>query len=454
MLRKALLGMALLGWSGMIAANPYEHRLANGMKVIVKEDRRAPVAVSQVWYRAGSMDEQNGTTGVAHVLEHMMFKGTRKVPAGQFSKIIAAAGGRENAFTSRDYTAYFQQLQTGKLPLAFKLEADRMENLVLTDQEFSKEIKVVMEERRMRTEDNPQALVHEQLNAMAFGAHPYRRPIIGWMNDLENMRAADARNWYQRWYAPNNATLVVVGDVRHEAVFRLAQHYFGHLKAHPLPLRKPQEEPAQRGMKRITVKAPAKLPYMVMAWRAPVLRDVAGDWEPYALELLAGVLDGHASARLNQALVRESRLANDVGAGYQGISRGPVLFMIEAAPSEGKDLAVLEQAIRGEIEKLQRDGVSAEELQRVKAQVMAAQVYQRDSMFYQGMLIGNLESAGLSWRDEDALLERLKGITPEQVRDVARKYLQDDGLTVATLDPQPLDGKRPANTTQGGHHVH
>lgn len=306
----------------------------------------------------------------------------------------------------------------------------------------------------MRTEDNPQSLVHEQLNATAFGAHPYRRPIIGWMNDLENMRAEDARDWYQRWYAPNNATLVVVGDVRHEAVFRLAQRYFGHLKAHPLPTRKPQEEPAQRGMKRVTVKAPAKLPYMVMAWRAPVLRDVAKDWEPYALELLAGVLDGHASARLNQTLVRESRLANDVGAGYQGISRGPVLFMIEATPSEGKDLAALELAIRGEIEKLQRDGVSEEELQRVKAQVMAAQVYQRDSMFYQGMLIGNLESAGLSWRDEDALLEKLKGVTPEQVRDVARKYLQDDGLTVATLDPQPLDGKRPANTPQGGHHAH
>jgi len=454
MLRKILLGTVLLGLSCGVAANPYEHRLANGMKVVVKEDRRAPVVVSQIWYRVGSMDEQNGTTGVAHVLEHMMFKGTHKVPAGQFSKIIAEAGGRENAFTSHDYTAYFQQLQVGKLPLAFKLEADRMENLVLSEPEFAKEIRVVMEERRMRTDDKPQSLVHEQLYAAAFSAHPYHHPVIGWMNDLENMRVEDARSWYQRWYAPNNATLVVVGDVRHEEVFRLAQHYFGPLKAHSLPARKPQDEPAQRGIKRLEVKAQAKQPYLMLAYRTPVLRDVAADWEPYALEILAGVLDGNSSARLNRVLVRESRLANEVGTGYDAISRGPGLFMIEATPSEGKTVAELEQAIRNELLQLQRDGVGEDELLRVKAQVMAAQVYQRDSMFYQGMLIGNLESSGLTWRDEEKLLERLKAVTVEQVRDVARKYLQDDGLTVATLDPQPLEGKPMIQPTEGGRHAH
>ena len=453
MLGKTLLGL-LLCLPALALANPYEHLLANGMKVIVKEDRRAPVVVSQIWYRAGSMDEQNGTTGVAHVLEHMMFKGTRKVPAGQFSRIIAEAGGRENAFTSHDSTAYFQQLQVDKLPLAFKLEADRMENLVITDKEFAKEIKVVMEERRMRTEDKPQSLVHEQLHAATFTAHPYHHPVIGWMNDLENMRAADARAWYQRWYAPNNATLVVVGDVRHDEVFRLAQRHFGPLKAHPLGVRKPQDEPAQRGIKRLTVKAQAKQPYLVLAYQTPVLRDVKQEWEPYALEILAGVLDGNASARLNQILVREKRLANDVGIGYDAISRGPGLFMIEATPSEGKTVVEVEQAVRDEVARLQRDGVSEEELLRVKAQVLAAQVYQRDSMFYQAMLIGNLESSGFSWRDEPELLERLKAVTAEQVRDVARKYLQDDGLTVATLDPQPLDGKRPAQSIQGGRHAH
>ena len=454
MLRKILLGVALLGLSGMATANPYEYQLGNGLKVIVKEDPRAPVVVSQIWYRAGSMDEVNGTTGVAHVLEHMMFKGTHKVPAGQFSKIIAEAGGRENAFTNHDYTAYFQQLQVDNLPLAFKLEADRMANLALTEREFSKEIRVVMEERRMRTDDNPQSLVHEQLNAVAFDAHPYHHPVIGWMNDLENMRVEDARAWYQRWYAPNNATLVVVGDVKHEAVFRLAQQHFGAFKPHSLPLRKPQKEPLQRGIKRVAVKAPAKLPYVVMAYRTPVLRDVTGDWEPYALEILAGVLDGYSAARLNQSLVRESRLASDVGASYDAISRGPGLFMIDGTPSEGKSVTEVEQGIRNEIAKLQLNGVSAEELRRVKAQVVAAQVYQRDSMFYQGMLIGNLESAGLSWRDEKTVLEKLNDVTAEQVKEVARKYLLDDGLTVATLDPQPLEDKQPLQPVAGERHVH
>lgn len=439
---------------GTVMANPYEYSLSNGMKVIVKEDRRAPVVVSQIWYRAGSMDETNGTTGVAHVLEHMMFKGTRTVPAGQFSRIIAQAGGRENAFTSHDYTAYFQQLQVDQLPLALKLEADRMANLMLTEREFSKEIRVVMEERRMRTEDNPQALVQEQLKAVAFGAHPYHHPIVGWMNDLENMRVEDARAWYQRWYAPNNATLVVVGDVRHEDVFRLARRYFGPLGARSLPARKPQNEPEQRGIRRVAVKAPAKLPYLVMAYRAPALRNVKQDWEPYALEILAGVLDGHASARLNQSLVRGSRVASNVGTHYDGVSRGPALFMIEATPSEGRDVAELEQAVRDEIAILQRDGVSAEELRRVKAQVLAAQVYQRDSMFYQGMLIGTLEGAGHSWRDEDVLLDGLKGVTAEQVREVAGKYLRDDGLTVATLDPQPLSPRKGASSPEGGGHAH
>ncbi len=454
MLTKALLGATLLGLAWGAAANPYEHLLGNGMKVIVKEDRRAPVVVSQIWYRAGSMDEQNGTTGVAHVLEHMMFKGTRKVPAGQFSKIIAEAGGRENAFTSSDYTAYFQQLKTGELPLAFKLEADRMQNLVLTEQEFAKEIQVVMEERRMRTEDKPQALVFEQLNAAAFNAHPYHHPIIGWMDDLKNMRVEDARAWYQRWYAPNNATLVVVGDVRHEEVFKLAQTHFGPLKAHPLPSRKPQQEPPQRGIKRVQVKAQAKLPYLALAYRVPVLQDISLDSEPYALDILSGVLDGHPAARLNQTLVRDSRLATDVGTGYGAISRGPGLFLIEGTPSEGKTVIELEQGIRQEIARVQRDGINAEELQRVKAQVVAARVYQRDSMFYQGMLIGQMESAGLSWRDEKIMLERLNAVTAEQVQAVAQKYLQDDGLTIALLDPQPMETKRPAQNMTGGRHAH
>jgi len=421
----------------------HEFKLDNGLKIVVQEDHRSPVVVSQVWYRAGSVDEFNGTTGVAHVLEHMMFKGTRKVPSGEFSRIVAAAGGRENAFTSRDYTVYFQQLEKSRLELSFRLEADRMVNLNFSDADFAKEIQVVMEERRWRTEDKPQAQVGEQMMSAVFASHPYRHPVIGWMNDLEHMTAKDAREWYRRWYAPNNATLVVVGDVDPKQVYRLAKKYFGPLKAQKLPPRKPQQEPDQKGERRLVVKAPAKLPYVALAYQAPSLRGV-DDWEPYALEILAGVLDGHAASRLNRDLVRRDRIAVEVSAGYDAVNRGPALFEFDVTPSEGYTVEDVEVAIRGQIEQLKEEGISEEELQRVKAQVIAADVYQRDSMFYQAMQIGMLESTpGLSWRMLDSFTQRLHAVTAEQVREVARKYLVDDRLTVAVLDPQPIDENAP-----------
>ena len=434
------------------ASEAQEKTLSNGLKVIVKEDHRAPVVVSQVWYKAGSMDETNGTTGVAHVLEHMMFKGTKAVPQGEFSKRIAAAGGRENAFTNRDHTAYFQTLEKSKLELALKLEADRMQNLVLLDAEFIKEIEVVRNERRWRTDDKPHGLVYEQFMGAAFIAHPYRWPIIGWMNDLEQMSTQDARNWYQRWYAPNNAVLVVAGDVSADEVFKLAQKYFGPLKAKPLPLRKPQVEPLQDGTRRLTVKAPAKLPYLLMGWKAPALRDAAKDSDPYALEMLAGVLSANAAARLPQSLVRDSRIAQDADAGYDSVQRGPGMFIIDATPSEGKTVAELETAIRVELDKIKRDGVTEEELNRVKAQIIASKVYQRDSVFYQGMQIGEMETAGLSHRDIDTRLEKLKAVTAAAVQAAAKLYLVDHQLTVATLDPQPLEGKKPVEPPKGLHH--
>ena len=277
-MKKALLAAALL-LPGMLLANPHEKQLVNGMRVIVKEDRRAPTVVHMVWYRAGAMDEKDGTSGVAHVLEHMMFKGTKTVKAGEFNKIVAEAGGRDNAFTSLDYTAYFQIVPKAALPRMMALEADRMANLSFKPEDFAAEIKVVMEERRMRTEDNPQSLVHEALNSVAFRAHPYRRPIIGWMDDLENMTWQDALDWYRHWYAPNNAYLLVVGDVDHQKVFRDAERTYGRIKAKPLPVRKLQHEPEQTGIKRVTVKAPAKLPYLSMAWKVPRLRDIDQDRE-------------------------------------------------------------------------------------------------------------------------------------------------------------------------------
>ena len=421
-----------------------EHRLANGLRVIVKEDHRAPTVVSMVWYKAGSTDEVNGSTGVAHVLEHMMFKGTKAVPNGEFSKRIASAGGRDNAFTSRDATGYHQQLHKSQLPLAFELEADRMANLVLSPDEFAKEIRVVMEERRLRTEDRAQALVYEQLMATAFIAHPYRTPTVGWMSDLLSMTWHDARDWYDRWYAPNNAIIVVAGDVNPAEVFALANKYFGKLKPKTLPERKAQDEPPQLGIRRIAVKAPAEQPSLLMAYRVPILRDIEKDWEPYALEMLAGVLDGHAAARLNSALVRTEKIANAVGAGYESTQRGPGLFMVSGVPSAGKSAADLEQALRRELAKIVNDGITNDELKRVKAQVVSSQVFQRDSIYYQASQIGSLEIGGYPHKAIDTMIEKLRQVTPEQVQAVAKKYLLDDSLTVAVLDPQPLDPNKPA----------
>jgi zinc protease len=424
-----------------VHAEVFEKTLSNGLKVIVKEDHRAPVLVQQIWYRAGSMDERTGTTGVAHVLEHMMFKGTKAVPVGEFSKRIAAAGGRENAFTSNDYTAYFQQLHKSKLPLAMQLESDRMHNLQLTAEEFNKEIKVVMEERRMRTDDDPHALMNEKLMAAAYQEHPYQHPVIGWMNDLLAMQASDAQEWYKTWYEPNNAVLVIAGDVEAQAVFALAQRYYGKIPAHALPARKAYNEPAQAGIKRIAVKAPAQLPYLIMAYHAPTLRDAEKDSVPYALEVLAGVLDGNESARLNKALVREQQIASEVGAGYDDTARGPSMFTLEGTPSEGKTVADLEAALREQLAKLVREGVSEEELQRVKAQVTANEVYKRDSVFYQAMQIGQLESIGLGHRAIPVMLRKIQEVTAQQVQQVARDILKDDNLTIAVLDPQPLADK-------------
>ena len=431
-------------------ANPYETTLKNGLRVIVKEDRRAPTAAQMVWYRIGSMDEVDGASGVAHVLEHMMFKGTPSVGPGEFNKRVAAAGGRDNAFTSRDYTAYFQQVPKEKLPEMMQLEADRMRHLNVDAKEFAQEIKVVMEERRMRTDDNPQSKLFEQMNAVAFQAHPYRRPIIGWMNDLETMTAADAKAWYDTWYVPNNAYVVITGDVDHKEVFALAEKYYGPLEGRPLPARKPQVEPVQDGARRVNVKAPAELPVLIMGYKAPVLRDADKDSDPYALEMLAAILDGHDAARFNKKLVREDKVALSVGIDYDPTARGPGLIYLHGSPSEGHTVADLEAALRAEITRIQQDGVSEKELKRAKAQLVAGQVYKLDSMFGQAMEIGQTESAGIPYQKIDRMLEKLQQVSAAEVQAVARKYFSDDTLTIGVLDPQPLDGKprRPTVATR------
>ncbi|HVL75440.1 MAG TPA: pitrilysin family protein [Noviherbaspirillum sp.] len=425
-----------------IRAETAEFTLANGMKLIVREDRRAPTVAHMIWYRTGSIDEQSGVTGVAHVLEHMMFKGTKTLAPGEFSQRVAALGGRENAFTSKDYTAYFQQIEKSRLEQVMALEADRMVNLVFDPEEFAREIRVVMEERRWRTDDQPLGLVHEALNATAYMAHPYRHPIVGWMSDLQSMTVDDARAWYEHWYAPNNAVMVVVGDVDAGEVRALAEKHFGAIPRRPVPVTRPQHEPEQRGIKRVTVKAPAENPYVALAFKAPTLRDVEKDEEVHALDVLAAILDGYDNARLPARLVRTDRVANSVGAGYSNISRGPSLFVLNGTPAAGTTTAQLEKLLRAEVARVAKEGVSEQELQRVKAQLIAGQVYKRDSIFGQAMEIGIMEMSGLSYRDIDRIIEKLREVTAEQVQAVARKYFHDDNLTVATLVPLPLTEKK------------
>ena len=432
-----------------VMAQTTERTLANGLKVIVIEDHRAPTVAHMAWYRAGSIDEVNGKTGVAHVLEHMMFKGTRQIGPGEFSRRVAKLGGRENAFTSREYTGYYQQIHKSHLAEVMALEADRMTNLVLTAEEFAQEIKVVMEERRMRTEDQPAALVNEQLMAGAFIASPIRAPVVGWMNDLQAMTVEDTREWYRNWYAPNNALLVVAGDVVPEQVFALAEKTYGQIKPQPLPVRKPQLEPEQKGVRRMVVKAPAENPVLVIGFRVPKLESLDAPTDAYALELLSAVLDLDENGRLSRNVVRGTRIANSAGAGYDLLSRGPVLFTLSGMPAAGKTPGQLEEALRAELRRIAAEGVDERELRRVKAQYVASRVYKRDSVFGQAMEAAGLEIVGFSHRDADPILEQIRAVTADQVKAVASRYFNEDQMTVVTLDPQKRNNAKVAQPKTG-----
>ena len=450
---RRLLTLLVLGvFVSPVLAQVHEYNLDNGMKLLVREDHRAPVVVSQIWYKVGASYEHNGITGISHVLEHMMFKGTEKHEAGEFSRIIAENGGRENAFTSKDYTAYFQQLEASRLAVSFELEADRMRNLILPQEEFDKERQVVIEERKLRTEDNPRALTYEQFNATAFMTSPYRQPTIGWMNDLENLGVGDLQQWYRQWYAPNNATLVVVGDVDPEAVYSLARKHFGRIPRAGVPPIKPRVETPQNGERRLVVRQPAELPYLLMGYHVPVLKTAEAEWEAYALEVLAGVLSSGRSARLPSRLVRGQQIAAGASAGYDLYSRQGDQFLLSGTPARGHAIDELEQALLDEIEALKAEPVDEQELARIKAQVVASDVYEKDSLFYQAMQMGILETVGLGWQTMEQYREKINAVTPQQIQAVARKYLRNTNRTVAILEPLPLNSQLPADpSTATGH---
>ena len=434
-----------------------QFKLANGLTVIVQPDKRAPTAVHMLWVRVGSIDEVDGTSGVAHVLEHMMFKGTPTVKTGEFSRQVAALGGRENAFTSKDYTGYFQQIPSNRLEDVMRLEADRFGNSQWADAEFAKEIEVVKEERRMRTEDSPRALMGEALNATIYAASPYRRPIVGWMSDLDAMTPADARAFFQRWYIPANAAVVVAGDVDAAQVKLWAEKYYGVIPARPVPERKPRLEPLQAGVKRFDFKAPADQGYVAMAYKVPGLKaetllnaeSVPDD--ALALTVLAAVLDGYSGARLDKAMTQgDSAIADSAGAYNSLMGRGPQLFFLDGTPAKGKTAAQVEAALREQIALIAKNGVNEAELNRVKTQWVSSEVYKLDSVMNQARELGSYWVQGLPLDAGSRLMAQLRKVTSSQVQAVAAQYFGDDQLTVGVLLPQPIDKTRKPRAAAAG----
>lgn len=414
--------------------------LDNGLKILVKEDHRAPIVVSMVWYNVGSADEPGGITGTSHVLEHLMFKGTKKYPLGVFSKTIAAIGGQENAFTNNDYTAYFEKIAAPQLAISFELEADRMQNLLLDKNEFDKEIKVIQEERRLRTDDNPQALTFERFLATSHLTAPYNHPVIGWMSDLQQMHVSDARIWYQRFYAPNNATVVVVGDIDATNVYHLAKKYFGDIKKHPQIERRAQKEPPRLGKKTVEVQAQAKVPMLMLGYTVPTVTTATAEHssDPYALEIIAGILDAGDSGRVSSQLVRGKQIANNVNIFYNLYARYQTEFIFYGTPSQAHTAVELKNAIVTEINRLQIEPVKEKELQRVKTQIIAQKTFEKDSIFSQAMELGLLETIGLGWQVAEKYTDRINSVTSEQIQKTAQQYFQENNMTEAFLIPKSI----------------
>lgn len=441
-MRYFIIILCSLTWLIPCAAAPltHEYTLKNGLKLIVRENHRSPIVISQVWYKVGSAYEPGGITGISHALEHMMFKGTSTTSGDQFNKIITENGGEFNASTSFDYTNYYEVLAADRLPISLKLEADRMQNLTLTDEDFAKEIQVVMEERRLRTDDNPMALTHERLLATAHIAPPYHHTPVGWMSDLQQMTAADLRSWYRTWYAPNNATVVVVGDVQPAHVYQLAERYFGNIPAKSIPSLKSQEEPPALGSRSVTVKRPAKLPYVILAYNVPSLATAKDKWEPYALNILAAALAGDDSARLPKNLIRNQQIATHASAQYEPLFRFNTLFLLSGIPAEHHTVKELKASFMKQLNELQTTPISADELAKIKTSLIASYTYAQDNLTAQANLLGNLDAIGLPWQLADQYIANIQAVTAQQVQQVAKRYLATNRLTTARLIPTEMKG--------------
>lgn len=424
-----------------------EHKLANGLQVLLLRESRAPIITLQVWYRVGSRNEALGKTGLSHLAEHMMFKGTAKYGPKYFSREVQKVGGMDNAFTSRNYTAYFETGPKDQLRHWLEMEADRLRGINVDEKTFETEKKVVIEERRLRTEDDPVNFMQEAAMAATFQAHPYQWPIIGWLNDLESISLDEYRNYYHRYYLPNNCTLVVVGDIDPQEALTQIDATFGRLPAGPAPPKVTAKEPPQFGPRRVEVRREAQFPALLMSYHVP-------NWESpdaYPLELLARILSSGRSSRLYHNLVYQQKLALDAEADYNFDTIDPFLFSFAGQPMPGKTVAQLEAAIEAEIKRLQTELVGETELQKAKNQVAASFYMALDSIFYRGMLLGRTATVA-RWTLLKEFIPKIQQVTREQIREVAKKYLVSENLTVGVLAPIK-SAKAPAGRSRPAHEI-
>ena len=425
------LSVILILMPGSLRADVKEYALDNGLKVLIMEDHKVPLATFQVWYRVGSRNEPSGKSGLSHLLEHMMFKGTPRYGSKEFSKIIQRNGGMDNAYTTNDHTTYFQTMASDRIGLSIDLESDRMTNLIMDPKETMAERAVVMEERRLRTEDDPQSALFENAIATAIKEHPYRRPVIGWMSDLASIERDDLYAYYKKYYAPNNAFVVIVGDVNPGEIMKKITASFGQIKVSETQKSHISREPEQNGEKRVSLKKEAELPYILAGYHVPSVPHE----DSYALDVLSTVLSGGKSSRIYKSLVYEKKLALNAGADYSGMYLDPFLFYLWGTPAPGKDVGELEKMLYAEIEAIKASPPSEQEVQKAKNQIEASFVFGQDSLYMQAMKIGKFELLG-SWKLKDTYLDGIRKVTPEDVRRVAKKYFSEENRTVGILIPQ------------------
>lgn len=422
-----------------LARTTFETTLNNGLKVIIREDHRAPIVMTQIWYAVGSSDESGNLLGISHVLEHMMFKGTQKVPNDEFTRLSRIYGGRINAATYTNYTNYYQLYPKKYFPLALELEADRMRNLVLRQQDFEPEIKVVMEERRQRTDDNPRNLAYERFKWIAYPTSHYRQPVIGFMKNLHNIKLDDLKKWYQTWYTPNNATLVIVGDINAEQALKQVQKYFGAIAKKTTPDRNDVLEFDRLGYRHMELALPVQVPNLYMAWNVRSLATAKNPQDAYALTIIQSLLDGGISSRLQDRLVRDKKILTAINVSYEPYNRGDSLFTISALPSENVSLEQAQSAIQKEMDLFKTELVNQAELERVKNNFVSNLVYSQDDIAGQANMIGNLEVNGLSFRLIDELPQHYDKVTPQDLQRIANIYFVRDNLSTLYLSPESKD---------------